>query len=76
MEKLWESERLTIKMNDEGTSKDLGTSGSAQNLRIVSFVRKDNEEKEKKYSVYAKIREERNLRSQALRQYVFGISKE
>ena len=67
---------MVIKVNSEGESKDPGISRSAQNLRIMSFVRKDDEEKDKKYERYAARKEERNLRTQALGRYVFGISGE
>lgn len=68
MEKPKESKRIVI--------KDLGTSGLAQNLNIVSFVGKYSEEKDKKYDRYAARREERNLRTKALERYIFGISEE
>ena len=48
-----ESEGLIIKVAAEGTSKDVEARGSVQNLRIVSYVRKTSEEKEKKYEEYA-----------------------
>ena len=72
----WETERLTIKVIGEVTLKDTMASILGQNLRVVSFMRNNREEKEKKYGRYAKRREERNLKTQALSRYVFGISKD
>ena len=66
---------MVFKTTSEGAEKDLGTSRLGQNLKIVSFVGKDNEEKDWKYDKYVARREERNLRTKALRRYVFGISK-
>ena len=42
----------------------------------MTFIRKDNEEKDRKYEKYAARREERILRTKALRGYVFRISEE
>ena len=39
-------------------------------------MRNDSEEKEKKYDRYAARKEERSLRTKALRRYVFGILEE
>ena len=39
---------MVVKVTGKGASKDLGTSKSAQNLQLVSFVGKENEGKEKK----------------------------
>ena len=72
----WESKRMVVKVNGEGMSKDPRISELAQNLRIVSFVGKDNEGKENKYDRCATRKEERSLRIKAIGRYVFGISKE
>src|SRR5690606_18880195 len=71
-----EIERMVVKATDEATAKDPQTSESAYNLKIVTFIKKDNKEKDKKYDRYAARREERNLRTKALGRYIFGISKE
>ena len=47
VEKSWKTERMVVKVIGEKTTKDLGTSELAQNLRIVSFVGKGNEKKKK-----------------------------
>lgn len=72
--KPWEEEKLSLKVVGEGSSKEAEAGTSGQNLRIVSFVGRGNEEKEAKYSKYANRREERNLKTQALGRYLFGIS--
>ena len=69
----WNPKGLATKVGDEGASKEAGTNGTTQNLRIVSYVRRDNEEKIQQYNRYVERREERNLRTQALGRYVFGI---
>ena len=71
-----ETERVVIKTASEGVAKDPQTSGSGQNLKIITFIRKDDEEKERKYDRFAARREERNMRTNALRHHVFGISEE
>ena len=76
MEKSQEAKRMIIKVTNGGAAKDPGTSGSAKDLNIVWFMGKDNEEKDKKYDRYAAKREGRNLRTKALRRYVFGILEE
>ena len=76
LEKSRESKRITIKVTNEGAKKDLGTRGLVEDLNIVLFVRKDIEEKDRKYDKYAARRPERNLRTKAHGQYVFGISEE
>ena len=53
MENSWEYERMIVKVASKGTSKNPGTSRSAKKLRIVSFVRKNNKGKERKYDRYA-----------------------
>ena len=58
---------MVIKSTGKGATKDPQTSRSGQNLKIVTFIRKDNEEKDKKYDRYVARREERNLRTNALR---------
>ena len=55
---------------------DPQTNSLVENLNIVTFIRSDNEEKDGKYGGYAARREERNLRTKALRWYVFKISGE
>ena len=65
---------MVNKATDEAAAKDPQTSGSAQNLKIVTFIRKDSEEKDRKYDIYAARRKERNLRTKALGRYIFGIS--
>ena len=52
IEKSWEFERMIVKVTGKGALKNPGTSGSAQNLRIMSFIGKDSEGKEKKYDRY------------------------
>ena len=76
LEKSKESNRITIKVISKGAKKDPGTSGSADDLNIMSFVGKYTEEKDRKYDRYAARREERNLTTKALGRYVFGISEE
>ena len=61
-----EIEGVVIKTIDRGIVKNPGTSGSAQNLNIVTFIRKYDEEKDRQYDKYAARREERNLRTNAL----------
>ena len=73
LEKSRESKRITIKVTNEGAKKDLGTRGLVEDLNIVLFVRKDIEEKDRKYDKYAAKREEKNLRTKALGRYVFRI---
>ena len=65
MERPRETARVLIKTIDEGVAKDPGTSRSAQNLKIVTFIRKDDDEKDRKYDRYVARREERNLRTKA-----------
>ena len=76
MDRPQETESVVIKMTGEGVTKDPGTSGSAQNLKIVTFIWKDDEEKDRKYDRYAARREERNLRTKTLERYVYRISEE
>ena len=64
---------MFVEALDEVAAKDPQTSESAQNLKIVTFIRNENKEKDIKYDRYAAMREERNLRKNALGRYVFGI---
>ena len=64
---------MVIKTTDEGVAKDPGTSGSAPNLKIVTFKRRDDEKEDRKYDIYATRKEERNLRMKALERHVFRI---
>ena len=70
-----ETERVVIKTADRRLAKDPGTSRSTQNLNIVTFIRKDDEERDRQYEKYGARREESNLRAKALGRYVFGISE-
>ena len=76
IERPGKTERVVVKTTDGGVTKDPGTSGSAQNLKIVTFIRKYKEEKDRQYDKYAARREKRNLRIKALGWYVIGISDE
>ena len=64
---------MVIKTTSKGAAKDPGTSGSAQKLKILSFMGKYSKEKDMKYDKYAARREDRNLRTNALTRYVFRI---
>ena len=71
----WNSGSVTIKVATKGTSRNAEVRGSVQNLQIVSYVRKTNGEKEKKYEEYAARRSKRNLRTLALGHFFGAISK-
>ena len=53
LDKPRETKRVVIKTASEGVAKDPQTSGNGQNLKVVTFIRKDNEEKERKYDRFA-----------------------
>ena len=60
---------MVIKAVGNVAMKDPQTSGLAENLDIVTFIKSDNKEKDEKYGRYAASREERNLRTKALGWY-------
>ena len=39
---------MVVKVSEDAAVKDPQTSGFAQNLKIVTFIRKENEEKDRK----------------------------
>ena len=73
IEKSQETKRIVIKTAGNAATKDPQTSGSVENLNIVTFIRSDNEEKGGKYGRYATRKEEWNLRTKALGRYIFRI---
>ena len=66
---------LPWKNRSQDETKQGGTSKSGENLRVVSFIHQENDEKRGRYEEFESRRLERGLRTIALKGYVNTISR-